>query len=330
MKVAGIDVSAKTVTMVIRQQERAGEPRGFDNTPQGHAALRKVLRKASVTRICLEATGLYHLDLAIALDDAGLPVMVVNPKAAKRFAEARSSRTRTNAVDAALLSEFAQRMPFQPWARPDDQALGIRACARHIATLNQTCTQTKSQLHAAQQTAVTPDFVLANLQQSVEWFEAQIESFRQQVRSLIAADAHHQETFDLLVTVTGIATATAIQLLGELLVMPQDMKAKQWVAMAGLDPREHPSGSSVRKKPRLSKTGNRYLRLALYRPALNAARHNPHVRGYYHHLIENRGLKKSQAVCAVMRKLLHAIHAMLKTRTPFESHRFYALPEATA
>ncbi|CAD7854797.1 MAG: hypothetical protein, partial [Olavius algarvensis Gamma 1 endosymbiont] len=33
-------------------------------------------------------------------------------------------------------------------------------------------------------------------------------------------------------------------------------------------------------KPRLSKAGNRYLRIALYMPALSAASHNPHVRGY--------------------------------------------------
>ncbi|MCB2262288.1 MAG: IS110 family transposase, partial [Candidatus Thiosymbion ectosymbiont of Robbea hypermnestra] len=87
-----------------------------------------------------------------------------------------------------------------------------------------------------------------------------------------------------------IATITAIQRLGELLVMPPDLKAKQWVALAGLDPRSHQSGSSVNHKPRLTKAGNRHLRAALYLPALSAVRHNPHVRGDYRHLIENRGL----------------------------------------
>ena len=67
-------------------------------------------------------------------------------------------------------------------------------------------------------------------------------------------------------TTTGIAAASAIQLLGELLVLPEDLRAKQWVAMAGLDPREHSSGSSVKKKPGLSKAGNRYLRMALSCP----------------------------------------------------------------
>jgi len=77
------------------------------------------------------------------------------------------------------------------------------------------------------------------------------------------------------------------------------------VALAGLDPREHQSGTSVRKKPHLSKAGKRYLRVALYRPALSAARHNPHVRGDYQHLIENRGLNG----------LIHSIYGREANRT---------------
>ncbi len=69
----------------------------------------------------------------------------------------------------------------------------------------------------------------------------------------------------------------------------------------------------MNKPPRLSKAGNAHLRKALFMPALSAARHEPHVNSYYTHS-SKRGLKKIQAICAVMRKLLHAIHAMLKHR----------------
>jgi len=85
MKIAGIDVSSKTVTLVIDHDGRAGKPHEFANTPAGHAALSKVFGPGQ-PRVCLEATGLYYLALAVALDDAGLDVMVINPKAAKRFA----------------------------------------------------------------------------------------------------------------------------------------------------------------------------------------------------------------------------------------------------
>ena len=179
MKVAGIDVSSKTVTLVIGHDGRTTKPREFKNTPQGHATLSNRLRQAKVSRVCLEATGQYHLDLA--LDDAGLELMVVNPKAAKRFAEAMQTRTKSDPVDATILAVFAHRMPFTPWCRPDAVALAIRACARRIAALNKLRTQTKNQLHAAQQTATTPDFLLANLQHSIDHFEAQIAALRQQV-----------------------------------------------------------------------------------------------------------------------------------------------------
>jgi len=54
-------------------------------------------------------------------------------------------------------------MPFESWQHPDAQALAIRACVHRIAALNKLRTQTKNQLHAAQQTATTPDFLIADL-----------------------------------------------------------------------------------------------------------------------------------------------------------------------
>lgn len=113
-----------------------------------------------------------------------------------------------------------------------------------------------------------------------------------------------------------------MQILGEIVVLPDDMTARQWVAHAGLAPRYFQSGRSVMKKPHLSKAGNRYLRLALYMPALSASRWESAVKAHYQHLIENNGLKKIQALCAIMRKLLHAIYAMLKTQTNFDGSKF--------
>jgi transposase len=327
MKVAGIDVAHKTLEVVVSVGEKAGKAQEYANTASGHLALVKALKAAGVERVCLEATGSYHLDLALALDAGGLALMVANPKASKNFAEALLTRTKTDAVDAAVLAQFALRMPFEPWQRPDDQAVALRACARRLEALNRARTEAKNQLHALSQTLMTPEIVLADVRLSIRQCEDQIQALRTWAEAQIQAKADLKEIFDLLNSVKGIATASAIQLMGELLVLPPDMRAKQWVALAGLDPRQNTSGTSVHKKPRLSKAGNRYLRLALYMPALSAARHDRHVNGYYRHLIKDRGLKKIQAVCAVMRKLLHAIHGMLKSRQPFDGGRFYTLTE---
>lgn len=329
MLIAGIDVAYKTLAVVIREDEKSAKARSLDNSVEGHARLVKMLRKAKVSRICLEATGQYHLDLCLALDAAGFELMVVNPKASKHFAEAMLTRTKTDASDAEMLAQFAQRMPFEPWQRPDDMALSIRACARRLEALSKARTQAKNQLHAAKQATLTPVFVIDDLLLTITQLDAQIDTLRQHATSLILSDQSLGEVHALLISVKGIASASAIQIMGEILVLPDNMSAKQWVAMAGLDPRIVTSGTSVFKKPRLSKAGNRYLRIALFMPALSASRHDPNVRAFYCHLVENRGLKKLQAICAVMRKLLVAIHAMLKTRTPFESARFYT-PSQTA
>jgi transposase len=101
------------------------------------------------------------------------------------------------------------------------------------------------------------------------------------------------------------------------------MTARQWVAHAGLDPRHFESGA-FQGKTRISKAGNKYLRAALYMPAFNAILHQANVKAFYTRLV-GKGKKEMQATVAVMRKLLHAIHGMLKSDTDFEGRKFFAL-----
>jgi len=115
-----------------------------------------------------------------------------------------------------------------------------------------------------------------------------------------------------------------MRLLAELLVLPDDLAAPQWVAHAGLDPRQYESGSSVSRPARISRVGNSHLRRALFFPAMVSARSEPHVRAYYEHLLA-RGKKPLQANVAVMRKLLHAIHGMFSSQSTFRGEKFYAI-----
>ena len=160
----------------------------------------------------------------------------------------------------------------------------------------------------------------------IEILEKQIAAHRDAGLKLIQEHSHLEEAFTLITSIKGIAEASGIQILAELIVLPQDMTARQWVAFSGLDPRQFESGTSVAKRPRISKAGNKYLRQALYMPALVASTHEPRIKGYYQHIINDNGLKPMQALCAVMRKLLHAIHGMLKTRKSFQGERFYTFP----
>lgn len=330
MNVAGIDIDSEKALVQILKRGKSLALKSLKNTPAGHQQLVKILSKHAPIRVCLEATGIYHLDLTVALHQApGIEVMVVNPKAARHFATALMQRSKDDPTDTAVLTEYAKRMDFVPWDCPSEAVLALRAFARRLAALTRQRAQAKNQLHAWQGTQQTPAVVVEDVQLSIEHIDKQIQALQKHALQFIAEQPELQSILQLLLSVKGIAETSAIQLMGELLALPVDMTARQWVAFAGLDPRRHSSGKSINRKTRISKVGNRYLRMALYMPALVAANTDPVVRAYYLHLVEHRDLKKMQAICAVMRKLLHAIHAMLKTQTTFDNSRFYAGPLST-
>lgn len=322
---AGIDVGAEELVLVIRKDGVACKAQKFANTPTGRRHLTQKLAKARGITACMEATGVYHLDLALALDDAGVRLSVVNPKAAHNFAKVLMKNSKTDAVDADTLAQYAARMDFVAWSRPSAERLALRAFSRRISALTHDKAAAKNQLHALGFTKDTPKAVLKDAKLTIAQLQKRIAGLTAEAVALIKRHPELQSKMDLLVSVKGIATASAVALLGELLLLPPDLSHRQWVKFAGLDPRAHDSGKSVHKQARLSKAGNRHIRAALYMPALSAKRHDPHVKAYFQHLKAN-GKKPLQAVCAVMRKLLHAIHGMLKHDKPFDNSRFYAIP----
>ena len=322
---AGIDTGATELMLVIRKNAVSMKGQKFANTPAERLRLLKRLSKFPGVTVCLEATGVYHLDLALALADAGVRLMVLNPKAAHNFAKVLLKNSKTDAVDADTLAQYAERMPYQPWTRPAAEALMLRALARRINTLTRNKAAAKNQQHALTFSPQTPKAILRDLKLAIAQLEKRIDHLATEAKTLIQAYPALARRFDLLLTVKGIGETSAIALLGELMLLPPNLTHKQWVKAAGLDPRHFKSGTSVDKRARISKAGNRYIRQALYLPALSAKAHDPHVKGFFEHLIAH-GKTPLQGVCAVMRKLLHAIHGMFTHNQPFDNSRFYALP----
>jgi len=322
----GIEVSAQELVVARRQEGRLEPLRSFANTAEGHQALVRYLRRAGrVVHVCLESTGLYGLDLALALSaQEGIEVMVANPRAVRHFATALMKRSKNDQIDAGVLEQFAARMPFQAWQRPSPAALGLHALARRLGELVQMQAAEKNRQHAAGLSQAIPAAIRRDLARSLRAQARAIERLTREARKLIAQEPELAERFALLDSVPGIGETSAVQILAELAVLAPDLEARQWVAGAGLDPREYRSGSSVQKKRRISKAGNKHLRRALYMPALVAVQHDPHLRAFYQHLLA-AGKLKMQALVAVMRKLLHAFHGMFKTHQPYDGSKLFRL-----
>jgi transposase len=227
-------------------------------------------------RVCLEATGVYHFDLAIALHDAGVLLMVVNPKASHNFAKVLLKNSKTDAVDADTLAEYAARMDFVAWTRPSNEKLALRSFARRINALTAQKAAAKNHLHALTATQETPKAVLRDAKLSITQLEKRIGCLTAEAVAWIENHPGLERTMALLVRVKGIAQTSAIALMGELLLLPPNLSHREWVKFAGLDPKACDSGKSVHKKTRMSKAGNRHIRSALYMPALSAKQSDPH------------------------------------------------------
>jgi transposase len=91
---AGCDTSKDTIDVVRLTQDERTAHRRFDNTATGHQQLINWLNKPGQPfRVVVEASGIYNLDLALALHQADhIEVMVANPRALKDYRRAHMQK----------------------------------------------------------------------------------------------------------------------------------------------------------------------------------------------------------------------------------------------
>lgn len=322
---AGVDVSAKTLR-AVRRRGSEDEEKEFTNDAVGHGEVLKWVGKSA--RVCMEATGVYHLQLALMLRRAGVEVMVVNPRVAKDFARALGNRSKTDRVDAWSLVEYVERMQFVAWEAPSQAVLELRELGRRMGELVQDLVDEKNRSHAKGVSGISK-FVMADVKAHVAQIDKRIKQVEGAAVQVVEGDDDLRKRFEILRGIRGVGRRSAILLLSELAVLDPTMTVKQLVAYAGLDPRSYESGTSVHKTVRISKTGNARLRAILYMNALSAIRHDRGARLFFAGLVA-RGKKKMQAIVAVMRKLLHGIWIVQQRRVAFESSVLFAASLAKA
>ena len=322
MNLAGIDVANETFDIQRRCAKKITH-RTFSNTKGGHQQVIAWLQCGSKrVRVCLEATGIYHLQLALALDRApGIELMVLNPKAARRFAGAQMVRGKTDKVDALVLLHYLEHMPFKPWSAPSEHRLELQSMAHRLAQLTKEQTRERSRLHAAERAGAHTGVAQHDTRVHIRYLERRYQLLETKAIELMKQYATMAEDLDLVDTVPGFAETAAMQVLAEVGVLPKDLQPQQWVAQAGLDPKPNESGTSVHSPRHISKEGNAKLRAALFYPSMSACRCDPNVRAFYEKLLA-RGKTKRAAQTAVMRKLLHSIWGILKYRQPWDGDKF--------
>jgi transposase len=232
-----------------------------------------------------------------------MPIAKVNPRQARRFAEATGNLAKTDALDAAMLTRMGAVLSLE--ARPVPSAIindlrDLRT-ARNALIKDQVAAQTRAK-------AITLPLLKRQNAARLKQIEAQREAIDAEINTLIQGDPDLAQRFAILCSIPGIAEVSAAMLLIE---MPElgSLDEKQVAALAGLAPIARQSGNWKGKS--FIRGGRQQVRQGLYMPALVAIRFNADLKAKYEQLIK-AGKAPKQAITAVMRKLIILANALLK------------------
>ncbi len=296
----GVDIS-KAHLDVHRLPD--GCARQFENNRTGFAGLIKWIGKLDIDRIVYEPTGIYHRSFEDALARAGLPLAKVNPLQARRFAEARGTRAKTDKVDAAVLAHMGIALEPGICTPPSKKMRDLKELqvARQALIKDRTAAKNRSKSLRVPLLMKQSNLRLRQIIQSLKAIEGAM-------LALINDDHKTARAFEILCSIPGISKITAVTLLVE---MPElgTLEQKAIASLAGLAPFSRESGKW--KGKRFIGGGRKFLRDALYMPALVACTYNPDMKVVYQRL-KDAGKPSKVAITAVMRKLIILANTLVK------------------
>lgn len=307
----GIDIAKASFDACLQLAQGSTQQRTFPNTPKGFEALLQWVRSQSseAVPVGMEATGPYWVALAHFLYEQKLPVYLFNPAYVKAYGQSQGCRSKTDRVDARLIAHYLATHDCEAWEPLPAEQEELRELMRLYADVTELAVSA-SQRQEGLRTAAAQQ-LLAQLTQSLQAFAQKV---LQRARQQAQGHPSLERPFQLLDSIPGIATITALLLVAEL---PRGRSARTVAGWAGLTPRQHESGTSVHRPPKLCKQGSDYVRQAFYWPAITALRRCPAMQAFGARL-QTQGLNKMQIIGAAMHKLLRWSVGVLNSDKPFD------------
>lgn len=321
----GIDISKDTFTACAcsrHSDEKLSftEIKKFKNDAKGFNQLLRWAKSCIEPKVelifLMEATGVYYESLAYHLFKIKKQVVVVLPNMSKHYFSSLNVKTKTDEVDARVLSRFGVERVHRLWVPPSPVLLQLRNLTRYYVQLLEQKTALSNIKHSKEESYEVQKFILQSNQKLVKQIEAQIEQCKVEIEKLIASDPQLADKVEKLMTIKGVGLITVATIVAETLGFEHFNSSKQLVSYAGYDVVQRESGTSIKGKTRISKKGNRYIRNALYFPAIVATRFNPAIKANYLRIIMKKPSKMVGQV-AIQRKLLVLLYTLWKNNTSF-------------
>jgi transposase len=314
----GVDVAkAKLDCMLLDTSTKKQKSKVVPNTSAGFKQLLEWLAKnhAPSPHVIMEPTGVYHEPAALALTDAGLTLSLVNPAQLRSFAHGLGVKTKTDKADSAVLARYGATQNPAAWQPPSLSARRLKALLSRRDAVADDLLRERNRQETANATD-TPEPVVRSIQESIVFMETELAKLQKMISDHIDNDPDLREKKNLLETIPGVGPRVSDHLTA-LFAARTFERAEQLAAYLGLVPVQWESGSSVKGRPRMSKSGPAHLRKLLYMPAIVAARHNLHIKAHYERLLE-KGKSKMAALGAAMRKLAHLCFGVVNGGKPYD------------
>jgi transposase len=310
----GIDMAKKTFDAHLLREGRSASLH-CENTPIGFDALQQWLKSLGSPQVhaCMEATGTYGDALAFSLHQAGHIVSIINPARIVAFRLSEGGRTKTDKQDAKLIARFCAEKRPAAWKPPSPEIEQLQVILMRLEDLQIMARQEANRLENGRVDPLTR----TSIEQHCHQLQLEGKALRERLHAHIEQHKTLKTARDLLISIPGIAELSAARLLAEIVDVERFQTVKQFVAHAGIAPGERTSGTSVRGKSFIGKSGRPRLRKTLYMCALVSVRCDPAMHTWAQSLRE-RGKPAKVVLTAVMRKLLHVAYGVLKSGQPYD------------
>jgi len=305
----GVDVAKAESVVAVHGQTGS---RTVPNQAQAISAWLRELPEGAC--VAMESTGRYHQELASLAHAAGLQVFVLNARDVHFYAKALGARAKTDRVDAHVIARYAaeQHEHLHRWIAPCPALQQVRGLLGQRWAVVSKRTALRQSLQGC-------DGAIAPEVQALEaGFAALLKAIDARIVALLGQDARVRQRQRLLQSIVGVGPQSSA-LLSSVLEQVKFVSADALVAYSGLDPRACDSGSS-RGRRRLSKRGQPALRHQMYLAAMSAC--HTSTFGALYQALRARGLKTTEALVVLARKLLRIAFAVWHSGQPFDPKRF--------
>lgn len=311
MKVSiGIDVSMNTLDVALYDGKLHKILR-CENRETGFSEIEKELvgyDRADIL-ISMEATGIYHLKMAVYFHERGYLVSVLNPLIMKRYTEMKMLRAKTDSVDARAIAEYGYTEKPCYFIPKKGQNEVISQLLKLIDGLHRTKSEIRNRFHALKRVPGADETALLICEELEACIDAEIRQAEQKINQILKE--YYSDDNKRLREIPGVGKRLSSLVIGFFGKFENFDNAKQVSSFIGLNPSRRQSGVSLNGRGIISKKGNRYIRKIFYMAALSASKHNSACKAQYERLLEN-GKSKRVALIAVANKLARQIFAIMK------------------